>query len=336
MKLSCNLSDAVCRDETIAALMSRTNVPGLGVAVIRDGTADSLFYHGIASPGTPVDAETVFSAASLTKPLFACLALRLFEEGLFDLDEPVVSMLPSPALSEHPWYRDITPRHCLSHSAGFPNWGKKPLPVAFRPGTEFSYSGEGFYFLQRALEARTGKGLPSLMEAYVFSPLAMRRSALRFSDSKNLCVGHDASGILYPPKTKNDDDPVSPEPNAAWSLYTTPADYAAFLRHVIHDRAGLSEDTFRDMVSPQNHATSEIPWGLGWGLVADAPSVLWHWGDNRGYKSQVVLDVQTGDGLVLMTNGDGGIDFCLSLCEMFTDGAFFPAVRAMIAHAEPA
>ena len=93
----------------------------------------------------------------MSKPLFTYAALQLVESGKLDLDTPLDHYLPSPYLPDDPRTGEITPRMVMAHTTGLPNWRKGgwraggPLPLRFPPGTRFSYSGEGYLYLQRAV-----------------------------------------------------------------------------------------------------------------------------------------------------------------------------------------
>ena len=126
----------------------------------------------------------------------------------------------------------------------------------------------------------------------------------------------------------------APEPNAAWSLYSYAADYARFLCAMLKEQGGLSDKAFAEMTTPQNKADDNIHWGLGFGIPALDPNVLWHWGDNDGFKSFAIWDKVTRDGVVVTTNSDNGMDFYIELLKGLTDGTFFDGIAAFIRGAE--
>ena len=122
-----------------------------------------------------VTSDTVFAAGSLSKPVLATIALALHEQGEFDLDRPLASILDSD-LPAGPGASRITTRHVLQHTSGLPNWrftSGDAFATAREPGSAWRYSGEGFVLAQRALEKVTGTGLEGLAGAHVFEPLAM-------------------------------------------------------------------------------------------------------------------------------------------------------------------
>lgn len=131
-----------------------------------------------AKIGLPVTAETVFEAASLSKPVFAYGVLKLIDQGKLGLDVPLTTYLPKPYIDGDERLNKITARIVLSHRTGFPNWrGKPSLKICFTPGERFSYSGEGYIYLQRVVEHITGKPLNEYITEAVFTPLGMANSS---------------------------------------------------------------------------------------------------------------------------------------------------------------
>jgi len=158
-------------DTTILQSMDKAGVTGLSCAIINDSVIVYRRAFGFRNKTTGVlnNQETIFSAASFSKTVFAYLVMLLVEDGIVDLDRPLQEYLDKN-LYEYPNYEDlngdrrtglITARMVLSHSTGFPNWrfltndGK--LKIMFEPGTRFSYSGEGISLLQMVVEKITGK-----------------------------------------------------------------------------------------------------------------------------------------------------------------------------------
>lgn len=318
--------------ETLPSRMRALQVPGLSMAVLRESRLAWLGAFGLASraTGEPVTEETLFQAASLTKPVFAALVLRLWEEGLLDLDAPLVSYLPSSMrtgnlLFDHivddPQLDSITIRRVLSHQTGFRNWAPKgeQLRLELGPGTRFSYSGEGYVFLQRTVEALTGREGAGLLEERVLRPLAMTHTCCACHDqgSLTLAQGHDADGQpgeVWRPEALN----------AAYSLHCTPADFARFMAAMMPKSdcpSILQPKTLREMLKPQVPLNDSAPWqddwprpqvveepglswGLGWGLQArPAGGAFWHWGDNGNFKAFAMGVPGRGSGLVVMANG---------------------------------
>jgi CubicO group peptidase (beta-lactamase class C family) len=267
-----------------------------------------------------VDADTVFEAASLSKPVFAYAVLKLVDAGKLDLDAPISKYLPGDYVDD-PRQSAITARRVLSHTTGFPNWRPpgQPLKIHFAPGERFSYSGEGFVYLQKAVERLTGQTLDAVMKRLVFEPLRMTSSSYVWEDryERRKATGHDAAGVPRPMRRPA-------EAFSAASLHTTAGDYARFLAAAL-DGSGLQARTAAEMIRPQVHVdegcqnciatkatgrlSRELGWGLGWGLEETEDGIsLWHWGDNggSGFHCFVAGYPRQRLGVVVFTNGLGG------------------------------
>lgn len=296
-------------------------VPGVAVAVVEEGELawEGAFGVRSARQKDKVNAETVFEAASLSKPVFAYAVLLLAERGVIDLDTPLTTYMKRQYVEGQPLLERITARHVLSNTTGFPNWRPKngPLEIHFTPGERFSYSGEGYAYLQEAVENATGKPLEDLMQELVFQPLGMTSSSYiwRSMYEHRKAAGHDDIGE---PNVRRE----PPAADAASSLHTTAGDYARFVAALLR-REQLSARTYADMWSPQvtldatcmvcTRQPMQVPsatlaWGLGWGLeTATADTTIWHWGDNQDVNAYVVAVPAEGRALVVLTNGENGI-----------------------------
>src|SRR5215216_5575115 len=163
----------------IPGLMKEGEVPGLSIALIKDSNIIWSRGFGFKNAETkePVDDSTLFEAASLSKPVFAYAVLKMVEKGQLDLDAPLSGYLPG-YIENDERAKLITARRVLSHTTGFPNWRPmgKPLVIHFTPGEKFSYSGEGFVYLQKVVERVAGEALNDFLRKSVFEPLGMNNS----------------------------------------------------------------------------------------------------------------------------------------------------------------
>ena len=327
-----------------ARLMRLANVPGMAVAEAGGGRAEARGY-GVRRAGTEdaVTEDTVFEAASLSKPVFAYIVLGLAREGVMDLDRPVGEYLALPNPDDGR-ARSITASHLLSHSGGWRNWRfarEHVLTADFEPGARFSYSGEGFAFLQRIVESLTGRALPVLARERVFAPLGMQASSFVWHPSLDARLASPHSGRGDPLESYNvrtarafralqaewgrpleewmaadverafarvgPDQPPFPNftvPNAAASLSTTARDYGTFVRHLLTDGAPV----LARMMEPRVRINEALRWGLGIGLeeMEDGRTLFWHWGDNPGFKNFVVGDPAAGRATIVFTNANSG------------------------------
>jgi len=320
-------------------LLKEATVPGISMALIRGGKTYWVHAFGVrdAKTGQPVVDETIFEAASLSKPVFAYGVLKLVDQGKLDLDVPLSKYLPTPYIEGEPQLDKITARYVLSHRTGFPNWRNgNPLTIHFTPGERFSYSGEGFVYLQKVVEQITGKSLNDYMTEAVFVPLRMTSSSYvwRPDYDARTAVPHDGAG-----QTAEKSKPK--EANAAASLHTTSGDYALFVEALLNG-TGLKPHTLREMERSQVAVDSEctnctdrepktlsknVFWGLGIGIQETAQGEsLWHWGDNGRFKCYVVAFPKQKIGAVFFMNGENGLSLTSALIRI-SIGGDQPALR---------
>jgi CubicO group peptidase (beta-lactamase class C family) len=326
----------------IPRLMKAATVPGGSVTLIHSGDIVWSRAFGVRNRGTqePVTADTLFEAASLSKPLFAYASLKLCERGLLDLDTPLVEYVPDRRISitlptanseterielDVLQLERVTVRHVLSHTTGLPNWPPKegPVKIHFVPGERFSYSGMAYSALQAVVEAVTGQTAEQYVQAEALDPLGMVNSRFVWTGQEDLPValGHDKDGQ---PREKS----LWPEMIAGASLHSTPQDFARFVLTVAQpastDGFHLSSNLVEEMLTSQVQVNDSLPWhedwprseislnervgwGLGWGIQHTAEGTsFWHWGDNDGYKHFAVGSGEEGSGIVVMTNGENG------------------------------
>lgn len=168
-------------------LMQALRVPAIGMAVVERGEVVWARNLGVtnAEIQAPVADDTLFEDASLSKPVFAYLVLQLADQGVIDLDAPLVRYRRMDYLADHPWIDAITVRDVLRHSTGLPNWRKDPanekLMPAVKPGTRIDYSGEAIFWLQLVVEKLTGESLDESMQRLLFGPAGMRDSSYTWS-----------------------------------------------------------------------------------------------------------------------------------------------------------
>lgn len=302
---------------TIPVLMDSGGVTGMSIALTSDTGIVWSRGYGVQSTETDdlVDTTTVFEAASLSKPVFAYAFLQLVDEGVMELDRPIADNYEYESIAHDERGGSITPRMVLTHSPGFPNWRPRggQLTINFEPGSEFSYSGEGFVYLQMAVMDVTGEPLDELVRRLVFDPLDMPNSSYLWQDSyeERIALPH---GSDDQPRRKN--RPRPGQGNAAASLHTTAPDFGRFLTAVMNGTR-LSDSTASAMLSPQIDVDSNVTWGLGIGLQDnELGRGFWHWGDNTGYKAYTLSYPTHGLGAVWFTNSENGhliLDGMLSL-----------------------
>lgn len=301
-------------------LLAEHHVPGASIALIADGGIAWSRGFGLRRAGRsePVDADTVFEAASMSKPVFAYAAMQLVEQGRLDLDRPLDEYLPTAYDPGDPRAAAITARHVLAHRTGFPNWrlggwrSGAPIPLRFAPGTRYGYSGEGFLYLQRVVEHLVEEELEPWIQARLLRPLGMSRSAfvLRGALLSNFAGGHDREGAERAERRHYD------RPNAGYTLYTTALDYARFLvEQLDRDRSAphsLRAETLAEMFRSQAPGASTeeegAHRGLAWALQAgEQGGFVYHGGSNgTGFRSVARFHPGRREGVVVLTNAVGG------------------------------
>jgi CubicO group peptidase (beta-lactamase class C family) len=184
--------------EEIAVAMRIAGVPGLAMAVVEDGRLAWSRTFGVTNRVTraPVTDSTLFEAASMTKPVFAYLAMRLVDEKLLELDKPLVAYRRPEYLGADPRLDRITVRDVLRHSSGLPNWSDRKLVTIASPGTRYTYSGEAIVWLQLIVEKILGVGLDTFMRARLFDPAGMSSSTFGWDEriAADAVYGHAAPG----------------------------------------------------------------------------------------------------------------------------------------------
>jgi CubicO group peptidase (beta-lactamase class C family) len=216
-------------------------------------------------------------------------------------------------------------RHVLSHTPGFPNWAPEgeDLKIHFTPGERFSYSGEGYVYLQRVIELVTGQASPEFIQANLLEPLGMRHSRYIWTaeEKSPVAQGHNEHG--QPQKKR-----IWPEMNAAASLHCTPTDLAQLMIAVMRpspaDPFQLNADSIAEMLRPHVQVNDSAPWhenwpqapfklndalswGLGWGIQHHASGdSFWHWGDTGPFQAFAVGFQDQGIGAVVMANSVNG------------------------------
>lgn len=345
-------------DKKIDTLMKLANVQGLAVAVFNNNKPvykKSFGYKSILTK-EPIQNQTNFYGASLSKPVFALMVMQLVEKGMLNLDKPLQEYLPQPIYSYKPtkkWhdnyqdlkddssYLKITARMCLDHTTGFPNWRWDEPDQKLRekaiPGSRYSYSGEGLVYLQVVLEHLLGKSLEQMMQEHVFRPLKMNNSSYTWQPKfeKDYCIGHNSTGELYEKDKDND-------ARAASTLETTLDDYTLFTRAVLTNQL-LKGATTKEMFTQQIKIRSiaqfgplrlkdssanddiDLGYGLGWVLLTSPHGIgAFKEGHGDGFQHYSIIFPQTGTGIIIMSNSDNAESIFKELLEIAIGDVYTP------------
>lgn len=280
--------------------------------------------------------NTVFQAASLSKPVFAYIVLKMADRGEIDLDKPLFQYTDIERFVNKDWAKLLTARNILSHKSGLKDWAAAPssdawpsskIDFIFRPDSCFGYSGEAYAFLQRAVEKIRGKSLEEIAVEEVFVPFKMTNTSYIWKDSYD---SQAASG--YNSMGENRGQGRHPRANSAYTLRTTAADYSKFLT-VLANGTGLKSKTHKEQLTPAVNAVynfgKERPcdkyifWGLGVGIEKNPElgDIIFHWGDNGNFKALfIIVPAQKGrpaSHLVYFTNSSFGHDIINQIVPLF-------------------
>lgn len=320
---------------TLAEIMDELGVPGVSVAVIHDFGIHWAKGYGLADVETRalVDADTLFQAASISKPVAAMAVVKVVQEGTFGLDDDINSILTSWQLASSGFTETsaVTPRSLLSHTSGlgdgfgFPGYDpSEPRPTTVQilngdapsnvgpvlmerpPLTGYQYSGGGVTVMQLALTDALDEAFPRILRTTVLDVIGMANSTyqqpLSPERDENAARGHGRNGESMGAKWH-----VYPELEAA-GLWTTPTDLAKFaidVQRSLRDGSGsvLSRAMAQEMVNPvgvgdYGAGFSVSKMGQGW--------YFGHGGSNWGFRCRLWAHKIKGYGLVVMTNGEQG------------------------------
>lgn len=317
---------------SLEARMRALAVPGVSIAVIKDGKLEWARGFGVAKVGgPPVTTQTLFAAASVSKPIAAFGALKLVQDRKIDLDTDVNRYLTSWKLPENDFTREekVTLRRLLTHTGGTtvhgfggyvpgtpyptlqqildgaPPSNTAPIRVDTKPGTIWRYSGGGYTIAQQMVIDVAGKPFHDYQVETVFRPLDMNNSSfeqpLPAAKLANAATPYGNNLNPIPGGAR-----VDPSLMAA-GLWTTPSDLARYVIEVQQAAAGRSGKVLSPaMVQQMIKGDGLEHWGLG-PLTGGEGAGRWfgHGGDDPGFHNELV-GFLNGDGAIVMTNSDGG------------------------------
>ncbi len=318
------LSGTAQADTSMLAMLGETKIPSISVAQIRDGKIVHVAAYGMQANGTAATPKSLYNIASLTKPITAEIILRQASAGALTLDEPVYTAWTDPDLAKDPRHQQLTVRLLLSHQSGFPNWrAKSGLTLDRAPGSAVGYSGEGYQYAANFVQAKAKQPFEALAQSMLFGPAHLDDIAYtgRPWMASRIALPHDSSGNALEPI-------IASKFNAADLVYTTAADYAAFLLEVLNDK-GLSPAIAaeRSRIQSDNRVTyckpgkeascpPAVGFGLGWEVMQfNDEKIMMHTGKDEGVFTFAYLNRTRRDGAVILTNSEHGWKAILPVLE---------------------
>jgi CubicO group peptidase (beta-lactamase class C family) len=305
-------------DEYVQAEMKRQRIPGLSLAVSREGRLLKAQGYGLANVELQVAArpETVYQSGSVGKQFTATAVMMLVEQGKLALDDPITRYFEGAP----DWWRGVSVRQLLTHTGGIKDWGAQDLdyrkdysedelvrvamtlPADFEPGTQWSYSNTGYALLGILIHKVSGKFYGDLLQERVFGPLGM--TATRVISEADIVPNRAAGYRLDKGELKNQEW-VSPTLNttADGSLYFTVLDLAKW-DAALNGETLLKRSSLAQMWTPVAlKGGGDYPYGFGWGVDEQrGRSVIEHGGSWQGFRTAISRYVDDGLSVIVLSN----------------------------------
>ncbi|MFF9349453.1 serine hydrolase domain-containing protein [Streptomyces sp. NPDC014734] len=314
----------------LAELSARHSVPGASLGIMHRGELVAEAAVGLANTeaGIETTTDTLFQIGSISKVWTTTVAMALVDEGLLDLDAPLVSVLPGLRLAEETLTAQVTVRHLMTHTSGidgdlFTDTGRgddclekyAALLADAAPnhplGATMSYCNAGFTLLGRVLEVVTGVQWDRLMRERLYAPLGLTHTATLPEDVLRFRA---AIGHLGDPPAQAPQWGLMRSAGPAGLICSTPREVLKFAR--LHRDNGVTEDGTRILsaegVAAMQTAQVELPdpyvighsWGLGWFLDTwDGHRVHGHDGGTIGQSAFLRVLPEEDLAICLLTNG---------------------------------
>ena len=328
--------------QAVSALLQREHVASVSFAQITGGKTTLAEAYGEQSPGVATSTTTFYNIASMSKPISAEVLLRLASKGRLSLNEPMYKYWIDPDLADDPRAKLLTPRLALDHQTGFANWRRETngkLAFTRDPGQKFGYSGEGYQYVARFAEKRTGESFESLAQQLVFDPAHMTHTAYtgRPWMDHNIAQPTDKDGQWLKPV-------IASQFVAADLVYTTPTQYASFVEGLMRgDGESPAIRTLRESVLTDRRAEmcvgkmakicpDAVGFGPGWEVVkTHGKTFLMHTGIDEGVFTLGFFESGSRAGVIIFTNSANGPRVILPLLKMLhADPDFIGYLEAQV------
>lgn len=278
---------------------------------------------------TPLDKTDIFELASVSKQFTAMVIMMLKEKGLLQYDDPVEKYVDIP-------YKGMSIRHLLTHTGGLPDyqavmdqyWDKSKVagnndileylnryapPKMFEPGTKYTYSNTGYILLASIAEKASGRDFIEFCTTEIFKKLRMKHTRIRTLQEKaatdNFALGH----VFI--KERNAFVRADSFPSSDYTIWlgnrkgpgrvsSTAADLLKWDRALYTEKL-ISQQTLEEAFTPMVLNDGKISnYGFGWDIILNNPSgkIVWHNGDNPGYKTQIMRYLGRHTTLILLCN----------------------------------
>jgi D-alanyl-D-alanine carboxypeptidase len=327
---------AAALQKAIDGVRSKYGIPGLSVAVVfPDGAVWSgQSGYAVTASRTPVTPDTLFSVGSISKTFTGALALRLVEQGVIGLDDPLAKYLPA-----FPNASKITIRMLMNHTSGIrdmfeaaifknfdANHGKRWTPDQvlalisrpyFAPGAGYHYSNTNFIVLGQVIEKATGKTVSELVHSEFLAPLGLDHTFLQWEEAPQGPLAHGYAGSATKQTDISKGQALVPYVSeatavgAAGGVVSTARDIAVWAT-ALYDGAFLDQATEASMIDISTTAPllrkwcpTTQPYGLAFEQLCMGGPLAWgHRGHLDGFWSTVAYFAESHVTVALLTNSD--------------------------------
>lgn len=333
-------------DDYVRQQMQAQHIPGLAMAIVRDGVLVRAQGYGLANVEhqVPVHVDTIFQSGSVGKMFTATAIMLMVEDGKLALDQSVRKYLPEAPESWAP----ITVRHVLNHTSGLANSPDTDLRKDYTDdellkifygmkldapaGLQYSYSNTGYELLGILVKKVGGASYIDVLKSRVFAPLGMRTAGL--IDDRGIVPNRAAGYEVERDGTLHNQEWVSPTANSTGdgSLYLTVLDFAKWEAAV---RAGkiLKPESWAEVFKPARlNSGKTYPYGFGWRLqgAPNGPLLHGHGGAWQGFRSNYIRYPREGVAVVLLANGTSAqLEFAQQIAGMIDPRLALPEAAPM-------
>jgi CubicO group peptidase (beta-lactamase class C family) len=335
--------------KAISDAATKHKIQGIAAALIEHGQIKAIETFGFRDQksATPVTSRTIFEAGSLGEPVYTYSVLLLSAEGRFNSGAPIPTYFPLPYVRDFdatssssqseslydPAFNQITAMRVMNHTSGMPDWAPgQHLRLQTAPVKKWSYSREGYMYLQRAVEQATSEPLESLVTRSILAPARMARSSFSWKEAyaDDVATGYAASGAAIEPQRYS-------RAVASATFYTTIRDYAQFVAYIMASSptARAHESAVSLMLNPTVSVddTVHVFWGLGFGLEKIGDEVFFfHREKSSGMQCFVIASRKSGNGIVIFTNSGNGLEAVSDILAA-TSTTRHPVISADFLHA---
>jgi D-alanyl-D-alanine carboxypeptidase len=312
-------------DDVVNASMKQQGIPGMTVALAKNGSMLYVKAYGVADKSRHTGAQptTIFQVGSITKQFTAALIMKLHEQGKLSVDDPIRKYLPEYGFSSL-----ISLRMCLTHTSGlanftafsqYPGWAVNGVSETtvltaisqaaslFQPGTAWSYSNSNYFVLGAIIERVSGQPYASNLAQYIFQPLALTSTSFALPAATQSAIGYTQGGARAVVVDRS-------APFAAGAMSSNAYDLVAWYTALINGRVVSPASCIEMTTSEPLSVSAGGAYGFGLGLSTfNGRRVVGHGGSIDGFTADTAVILDDGFALVVLTNSDRADPHAISL-----------------------